>query len=288
MKTHKSLAQQLSERKNKWRSKKGRKRIIKAYIKFFIKLFVLILLILGSWGIIQLSFFLINAPYFQVKDIAIILEDKGLIKKEEVFKVYKEFCLINYSCLHPNIFKLNFTGLKNALLKNPKIEEVMIHRKFPQGIVIKIKSRKPVAKILFNSSTFGIDKNLIAFKMKNGKYLPVIIGLETLKLGKVLQDKRLKDALLIISKIKEYNLPLFHNISKIDISNQYDILMVTKIGTTTIHWGYQLEPQKLVERLEELDTILRHFQQKNQTFPEYIDLRFDNIIVKDKKEEGDY
>ncbi|MEW6097220.1 MAG: cell division protein FtsQ/DivIB [bacterium] len=282
MRKHKGLAQQLSERKNRWRSKKGRKRIIKAYLKFFIRLFVLILLILGIWGIIRLPFFFTTATCFQVKKAAIILEDNGLIEKEEVVNTYKEFCLTNYSCLHPNIFKLNFTGLKNALLKNPKIEEVMIQRKFPQGIVIKAKSRKAVAKILINSSVFGVDKSLVAFKMKDKPDLPVITGIGTLKTDKPLLNSRLKEALLIISKIKEYKIELLHNISNIDISNQYDIVMITKIGATKIHLGYELEPKRLVERLKELETILKHFQQNNQIAPEYIDLRFDNIIVKDK------
>lgn len=284
MRTQKGLARQLSERKNKWHSKKGRKRLVRAYVKKIIKLFILILLVLGIWGIIRLSYFLTKSSSFQVKQPIIILEDKGLIKKEEILNTYKNFCLTNYFSLHPNIFRLNFTDLKNALLKNHKIEQVMIQRKFPQGIVIKAKSRKPVAKILINSLVFGIDKNLVAFRMKNEQDLPVIIGLETLKTGEPLQDNRLKEALLIISKIKEYKIELLHNISKIDISNQYDIVITTKIDDIKIHFGSQLEPKRLVERLKELETILKYFQENNQTTPEYIDLRFDNIIVKDKYE----
>lgn len=281
MKTHKGLAQKLSERKDKWYSKKGRKRLIKAYFKLFIKLFSLILLLVGIAGIIQLSYFLMTSPYFQVKKPIIVLEGEGLIKKKEVFDIYKEFCLKNYFCLEPNIFKLNLTELKNALLEYPKIEQVTIQRRFPQTIVIKAKSRTPIAKILINSFTFGIDKHLVAFKMEEEKDLPVIIGLKTLKTGKPLQNNTLKEALLIISKIKEYQIDLLHNISAIDISNRYNIMMLTKIGDTKIHLGHQLEVKRLVRRLKELETILKYFQQKGQNTPEYIDLRFDNIIIKE-------
>ncbi len=278
---HKRLAQQLSERKNRWYSKKGRKRLRKTYFKRIIKLFILILLLLGSWGVIQLSYFITHSVCFQVKEPFIILEGEELIKKEEIFNTYKEFCITNYSCLHPNMFKVNFTGLKNALLENPKIEKVIIQRKFPQNILIKIKSRKAIAKILIDSSIFGIDKNLVVFKMEKGQDLPGITGLGILKTGKPLKNSRLEEALLIISKIKEYKIGLLPDIARIDLSNPYDILLITKIGDTKIHLGYQLEPKRLVERLKELETILKHFQQEAQ-MPEYIDLRFDNIIVKER------
>jgi len=281
---HKGLAQQLSIRKNKWYSKKGRKRLIKGYLKILMRLVIFISLVLVIWGIIRLAYFLINAPYFQVKEPTIILEDKGIIKKEEVLNKFSEFCLKNYSCLHPNIFKLNFTKLKKALLENPKIEKVMVQRQFPQNILIKVKLRTPVAKILIKSSVFGIDKNLVAFKMKNGQDLPIITGLGSLKTGKPLENTLLKEALLIISQIKNYKIELLPHISRIDLSNQYDIVIITKIGQTKVHLGSQLEPNRLVERLRELETILKYFQQNNQNLAEYIDLRFDNIIVKDKDE----
>jgi len=283
---HKGLAQQLSLRKNKWYSKKGRKRLIKGYLKVGMKLFILISLLLVMWGIIRLAYFLIQSPYFQVKEPIIILEGKGIIKKEEIVNTFKEFCLKNYSCLHPNILRLNFTGLKKALLENPKIEKVMVQRKFPQNIVIKVKLRKPVAKILIKSSLFGVDENLVAFKMKNGQDLPLITGLENLKTGKSLENTLLKEALLIIAKIKDYKIELLHNIWRIDLSNQYDILIITKIGQIKVHLGCQLEPNRLVERLRELETILKYFQQNNQNLPEYIDLRFDNIIVKEKEQKS--
>jgi cell division septal protein FtsQ len=279
---HKGLAQQLSERKDKWYSKKGRRRLIKAYLRKVIKLAILTLFLLGIFGISRLPGFLTTSSYFQIKEPVIILENNNLIKKEEVLSIFKEFCMTNYSSLQPNIFKLNFTGLKNALLENPKIEEVMIQRKVPQDILIKVKSRHPIAKILINSSVFGVDKNLVVFKMENKYDLPVITGLGTLKTGKPLKDSRLKEALLIISKINEHEMGLFNDIGRIDVSNPYDILMITKIGGTKIHLGSQLEPKRLVERLKELETILNYFQKKAQ-IPEYIDLRFDNIIVKDKE-----
>lgn len=280
----KHLAQQLSERKNKWRSKKGRKRLIKGYLKKFIKLSILILIILVIWGGSQLPYFLTHSSFFQVKAPVIMLEDKGLLKEEEIFKTYRAFCLTNYSCPEPNIFKLNINELKNTLLKNPKIERVIIQRKFPQKIVIKLKSRIPLAKILINSSGFGVDKNLVAFKIENGQDLPVISGLQSLKTGQPLENVSLKEALLIISKIKEYYIELLYKLERIDISNQYDILLVTKIDNTKIHLGSQLEPKRLVERLASLETILTYFQQNAQPLPEYIDLRFDNVIVKDKED----
>lgn len=281
---HKGLAQRLSLRKNTWRSKKGRKRLIKGYLKILMRLFILISLVVIVGGIIRLQYFLINAPYFQVKGPIIILEDKGrIIAKGEIVNIFKEFCLKNYSSLHPNIFKLNFTGLKNTLLENPKIENVMVQRKFPHNILIKVKSRTPMANLVINSSVFGVDKNLVAFKMKSRQDLPIISGLGSLKTGEPLQNKRLKEALSIISTLKEYKIELLHHISKIDISNQYDIVIITKIGETKIHMGTQLEPNKLIERLRELSTILKYFQQDNQKIPEYIDLRFDNIIVKERE-----
>ncbi|MEW6618042.1 MAG: hypothetical protein AB1422_01605 [bacterium] len=279
---HKGLAQQLSGRKDKWRSKKGRKRLIKTYLKKFIKLSILILVIVILWQIIQLPFFLMSSHKFQVKKPIIILENKGIIEEEEIFKTFKEFCLKNYSSVEPSIFKIKFTDLKNTLLKNPKIEYIVIQRKFPKDIVIKIKPRKPVAKILIGSRVFGIDKNLIAFKMENEQELPVITGIRTLKTGIPLTNKELTDALLVISQIKEHEIELLPDLLCIDIAHQYDILLITKFDETKIHLGHQLEPKRLVERLKELKIILDYYREKSE-YPEYIDLRFDNIIVKDRE-----
>lgn len=280
MRRQRKLAQQLSERKNKWRSKKGRKRLIKGYFEKSVKLFILIILIGGVFGVIKFKHFLTNSPYFQIEKPGIVLENKG-IKEEKVYNIFKEFCLKNYSCVTPNIFKLNYTALKNTLLEDTEIEKVIIQRKFPKNIVIKIKSRKSEAVLLINSGLFGIDKNLVIFKTENIEDLPVITGVGTLKIGNRTEDNRVKDALLLISKIRESD--LLSNISNIDISNPYDILMMTKIGAIKIHCGSGFVPEKLSERIKELETILKYYQQETQNAPEYIDLRFDNIIVKDKK-----
>ncbi len=282
MRRQKRLAQQLSERKNKWRSKKGRKRLIKGYIERAVKLFILMVLLGGIFGVIKLKYFLTDSPYFRVEKPIIILESKG-IKKKEVERIFKEFCLKNYSCVEPNIFKLNYTDLKNTLLKNSEIEKISIQRKFPNDILIKVKSRQAEAGILINSRKFGIDNKLVVFKTENIEDLPVITGVGTLKIGNQTEDIRLKDALLLISTIKKGESELFSNISNIDISNPYDILMMTKIGAVKIHCGSQFVPERLSERIKELETILKYYQQQMQNMPEYIDLRFDNIIVKDRE-----
>ncbi|MFH1562413.1 MAG: cell division protein FtsQ/DivIB [Nitrospirota bacterium] len=297
MRRQKKLAQQLSERKNKWRSKKGRKRLIKGYFKKSVKLFILILLIGGVFGGIKFKYFLTNSSYFKVEKPVIILENKG-INKEDVYNIFKGFCLKNYSCIAPNIFKLNYTDLKKTFLGNSEIEKVIIQRKFPKNILVKVKSRKAEAVLLINSCVFGIDKNLVVFKTENIEDLPVITGVGTLKIGNRSDDNRLKDALLLISKIRECESDLLSNISSIDISNPYDILMMTKTGAIKIHCGAQFVPKRLSERIKELETILKYYQQRSElqrgepqqtqntmeyNTPEYIDLRFDNIIVKDKK-----
>ncbi|MDI6736072.1 MAG: cell division protein FtsQ/DivIB [bacterium] len=282
MRRQKRLAQQLSERRNKWRSKKGRKRLIKGYLEKLLKLFILIVLFGVVFGVIKLKYFLTNSSYFQVEKPTIILENKG-IKEEKVYRIFKEFCLKNYSCVEPNIFRLNYTDLKNTLLGNSELEKVSIQRKFPNDILIKVKSRQAEAGILINSRQFGIDKNLVVFKTENVEDLPVITGVGTLKIGHQTEDNRLKDALLLISKIRESEGDLLANVSNIDISNPYDILMMTKIGAIKIHCGSQFVPERLSERIKELETILKYYQQQMQITPEYIDLRFDNIIVKDRK-----
>ncbi|WPX09550.1 cell division protein FtsQ/DivIB [Anaerocellum danielii] len=105
-----------------------------------------VLLMLG----VVFSLFIFNLDYFNVKNFSI--HNLQRVKKNDIIKIIQQY-------QNQNILSVNTKDLKQKLLENPEIEDVIIKRKLPDTIVIYVYEKRTVGLIKYLNSYIEIDKN---------------------------------------------------------------------------------------------------------------------------------
>ncbi|MFQ5454637.1 MAG: cell division protein FtsQ/DivIB [Nitrospirota bacterium] len=118
----------------------------------------------GSW----LYQWVTTSEYFKVNHI----EVKGLqySKKEEMLNLI--------GSKGNNIFQIDIDHIKERIEKKPWIKDVWLRKDFPDGIIVDIKERKPVALYKRGDDLYMIDEEGILLERieKREIDLPLIIG----------------------------------------------------------------------------------------------------------------
>ena len=229
--------------------------------------------------------FLLNAPYFMVKDV--MSRNSGKVE-------------LNY-LKGRNIFSIDLKKESGALLQYcPDCSKVILMRILPDRLFADFIKRKPVAIIKLNKN-FGLDENGAIFltqldPLESG--LPLIIGVDAkalaLKVGKKFLTRELAIALnIILEKEKNKGLKDF-KIEKIDVSNTENISMLMLapfFAPTTAKaqnelavplpyiFEVKIGPDNIRDRISILSGVIN--QSKNDLSNiKYIDLRFKDTVIK--------
>ncbi len=175
------------------------------------KIIGLILIIFGlAWLLMETRKFLETDSLFQIENIS--FECDSLRNQPEV----REILNSDYNL---NLFGFNLSRLKKKLEKIPQVKEVIIRRRFPNIVEIKIEERKPVFILNREDSFCGVDKAGYVFPQLKGKFrwdLPVITG----------RDKEIYLALKIISYL-ETNRAIPWELSEIHFGKFDEIYLYT-------------------------------------------------------------
>ena len=165
------------------------------------KIIGLILIIFGlTWLLHETKKFLKTDSLFRIENIS--FECDSLRNQPEV----REILDLDYNS---NFFGFDISGLKKELEKIPQVKEVIIRRRFPNIVEIRVEKREPVFILSREGFFCGVDKEGYIFSQSKGEFrwdLPVITGLDedALKISiassKVLPEVRL--ALKIASSIE--------------------------------------------------------------------------------------
>ncbi|MCK4532563.1 FtsQ-type POTRA domain-containing protein [bacterium] len=147
--------------------KKLRKEKIKEVSKHSLNLITASLI--GGVIIFNVYHFLFFSSFFQLKQIKISdNEISSEIKIKEFLKLRK----------NENIFLVRKERIKENLKGIPSIETVIIRRKIPDTLCLKIIERTPIAYCRINGQLKAIDREGAVFNYKNSeKKVPVILGL---------------------------------------------------------------------------------------------------------------
>ena len=146
--------------KTKIEQSKRRKRIWLKSTATFVLLFIL------GFVVNKTSKFLLTSPIFNVKSTEVREND---ILPKSVILDYLDFD-------EKNIFSLKLKSTETQLKENfAVISDVEINRCLPNGIVVKIIERVPVAEIKVSDKRVGIDEHLVSFVLPdNYTLLPKI------------------------------------------------------------------------------------------------------------------
>ncbi len=260
------------DKKVKWRLKyKEAKR--KEAEKYLLKLLVIsvVIIILFFTGP-KIYNFILNTPYFQIKDIRI-----------EGLQTLSQSQVLDFSGLHlgENIFKINLKKTKSKIESCPIVKYVKISRNWPNSILINVKERMPIGLIKRDDQLYGLDEERVIFKLISEDpviRLPLITGINNdLVIGKIKDNFRLNTAVNLLEEFLNVALPISDQILIIDLSDIEYIILETK-NCGKIRLG-NIDFNVLRKKLKQLCCVLEDIKEKTMTV-EYIDLRFKNIVVK--------
>ncbi|MDI6785545.1 MAG: cell division protein FtsQ/DivIB [bacterium] len=280
--SNKGLDRRLTSKKILNKDKKIRKKKIRKIdnlrlnlVKKFTKISILIVIILAL--ILKTYFFFINAPFFTVCD-PIILGNKVILTKEIYKKVknyYKEFLQDK----DPNIFKIDLKDLSSYLQAQfIEIKKVIVERKLPNKIVIRIIEKEPLALVNTDYGIVNVDKDGYVFiiSQRGEDSYPIITGVDSSKvrLRREIKDPKVKKVLGLINNIKSINSNLLDEFSEFNINRSSQIKAYTTQGGARVFFGRDLS----LNIVKKLLAIISYAEQKKENI-EYIDLRFKNIVV---------
>lgn len=177
------------------------------FYKFWIKIRVLFLFVV-LFGLIGGSIYLLYfTDYFVLRKIEV--KNNKKVKKEEIIK-------LTGLRGDERLFRISLKDIRNRLLKNSYIEDVMIVRKLPDTLEIIVKEREPLGIIKKAKTFYLIDKEGVIICPASSKDFDFYPLLE-------LRNKDYKKKFLNFLKwIKENSmyLPVYANLSKIVLDKE--------------------------------------------------------------------
>lgn len=247
------------------RLKKGRVSKLKILKVFAILIFVVSVL----WGIHSFWKTLMASPNLTIKNLRVLGDYPD---REEIKDGFNRHCLEKYNSKQPNILEVDLDDLRKYLETFPKVDEVKIRRQFPETIFIEVKRRIPIALIPSGANILGCDEHQVFEIDLPSKYdLPFITGL------KEAQRDKIRGATKIIFEMRNTTPSLLPMISEINASDSQNLFAYTTEGTR-IYFG-NVNNYNLEERLTKLKDIL-DYSERVHLMAEYVDLRFNRIVIK--------
>lgn len=193
-------------------------------------LFVIIFLVLFICGLV----FLLFSNLFAIKKVEV--KNNMRVSKEEIE------ALCNFDA-YKNIFWINTLSVSKDLESNAYIEEVKVHRKLPNTVVIEVKERVPKFMLQIADSYVYINNQGYLLEVSTENIgLPIILGFKT-DLSNAEAGKRLDvdDLKRMDTIIKIVETAAIHGIddliTKIDISEERNYTLVLEAEGKTVYLG---------------------------------------------------
>jgi cell division septal protein FtsQ len=199
--------------------------------------------------------FFFENPDYQLSTIEV--ETDGTLQREQILKVteLRE---------GENIFAVNLGRVRERLRQLAQVDDVLVERKLPAEIDIKVTERRPIAWItgekelpdpFVSDASFLVDARGVLMKEK--KLLPEYLGLplisgcsgEPLEPGRTVESFEAKAALDLLRLSTRSFMQTRFQIREIDVSKGY-CLLVTDKNHTRVTFGFDnLDAQ--LQRLEQ-------------------------------------
>lgn len=176
-----------------------------------------------------------------------------------------------------NIFRLDTSEIKNRLLKDLRVAEVDVSRRFPTTIVITLKERQPLAYVANVYGFVQLDKQgVVLAAQKNIKQVnvPIITGIRLGNnyVGDRVETAPVKNVLTYLAALDEVTL---NEMSEINVKPSGELIAYTT-HSITIRLG---AGERLAEKAKLTRDILQDIGDKKAAV-EYIDLNFASPYIK--------
>ncbi|GEM_PF-3362105 len=208
---------------------------------------------------------LLTSPFFEVKEITIVGNHH---LPEDVVRRYEKRLL-------KNVFRLPLKKVQQDLAREPYVKEAFLRRELPDHIFLKIRERRPYARLRTAKGERLIDREGRILARVQGKQYSTLPLLHRKEKGKS-SPQELRAALRLVETIENFGYPALAEIGEIELSSSRGIILHPVGGGFEICCGSEDFLQKLV-LLKRVVEDLAERAWKVQS----IDLRFrDQVVVR--------
>jgi cell division septal protein FtsQ len=212
-----------------------------------------------------------HSPTFELAEVKVL--NVGTLTPQAAF----DFCELKKG---ENLIALDLVSVQQVIKrKHPEFKEVKVRRVLPNRIEVTLKRRTPILQVAF-SRYVQIDKDLVILPGSSPapfKNLTVIEGAplpkEGLYVGVTIRDAVTKKAIKLSEIIKESQILRKHTLSKIDIGDPKNIVVIVDEDIEIRIGG-----DHFMERLKILGQTLKTVE-LDRTKIRYVDLRFDDVVI---------
>lgn len=270
----------MAKRKRKKSNKKGFLSgifsVLGGTFRLSLKLFPFVLIV-GSLGVL---FFGVRSALYADSNLTI---QKIVVEPADAVSIQTRSALES-NWLGKNILKIDLDNIARNLEKSPEIRLARVTRHLPAALKIEVEKRKPVAFVrispkgaIGSMSEDGMILDVV--KQTNGSMVLVEafgVGAQEPQVGRTIHLKGFSQALTFLRKFWEDPLARRETITKISL-DRLGNTTVTLANGPDIRLGRYPE-----ERLAVLEKAAPILEDADRSKIEYIDLQFDNVIVKRK------
>lgn len=231
--------------------------------KFVALLLVFLSLIAG--------FLFINSPYFTVGTV--VVEGAKYVSTDEVYRIAGIPDQIN-------IFRLNTADIQRRLSNDLRLTDVVVSRKIPATIIIKLNERQPLAYIASGYGFVQVDRQgvvLAAFKNLKQVNVPLITGIRlgNVYVGDSVENGQIKNILTYLAALDEATL---NQLSEVNIKSPEQLVAYT-IKSIALRIG---STERLSEKAKLTADIIQEINNKKLNV-EYVDLNYASPYIKLKQ-----
>jgi cell division septal protein FtsQ len=274
----------MKERKNHWAKKKEKKAPMFKVKKFIKPVVIYNILLVFFLGVVTYSFVFTN--FLEINDISV--DNQGEILASDIQKYIQADLDGKYLKIIPkNNFIFFNVKETQAELKNKfkKIKKVVVYKKFPNKIIVKIEERSLILTLCSRGECYFIDENGYAYEKINSQ-VQMENKSETIELIDESGREIRENEYVLLPRYVEFLISVrdeLKNNASIEILDEYrtesriseEVIVQTKKG-----WDIYLNAKFPIDKsAQTLKTLLnRHLMLKDLNELEYIDLRSENRV----------
>lgn len=229
------------------------------------------LILLAVLAVLIVGFLFMKSSFFAIGSVEV--QGNKYIATEEIYRIagIPE---------QTNIFRLNINEIKSRLVKDLRIADVDVVRKFPGTVVLTIKERHPIAYVASSYGFVELDKQgviLAAFKNFKQLNVPIITGIK-IDNGYVGDSVSNSDLGIVLEYLSLLDENILNQISEVNIKSPDQMIAYT-VSSAQIRIGNN---ERLAEKARFTNEILREIDDKKMVI-EYIDLNYASPYIKIKQ-----
>ncbi len=266
------------KRRGKRNGKRGNFRaFFKTSFRFALKVIPILILLFGAGGaFLGVRGMLFADPHLSIQRILVTPPD-ALSREQRLH--------IDSLLAGKNILKADIRRISGMLEKDPWIETAVVIKRMPSEISIQVRKRVPTAYVRFMAggglalvSADGMVLETPAAQTVTGLVIEISgTGRKDPRTGERLHVKGFEQAIQFFQEFPKHPLAQFESVSRISLD---------PIGNVRVTLGKGPElrlGRKPLEAMKSFDKIAPILESAERVKIDYIDLQFNNVIVKQKR-----